>query len=86
MGIQPPAPDWGLMINENRIGVATNPWPVAMPVILISALTIGINLVMDSWLHSASRGSEAAEQPTPPLGSPEDKIAVASPVEPEWSK
>jgi peptide/nickel transport system permease protein len=56
MGLQPPAPDWGLMINEDRIGVATNPWPVAVPIVLISALTIGINLVMDSWLRRWSQG------------------------------
>ena len=27
-GLQPPAADWGLMINENRIGVTVQPWPV----------------------------------------------------------
>ncbi len=27
-GLQPPAPNWGLMLNENRIGLVSNPWGV----------------------------------------------------------
>ena len=46
-GLQPPAADWGLMINENRIGIPVNPWAVAVPVFLIGALTIGTNLMAD---------------------------------------
>jgi peptide/nickel transport system permease protein len=53
LGQQPPAPDWGLMINENRIGMASNPWPVLTPVILIAVLTIGINLFTDALSRSA---------------------------------
>lgn len=54
LGVQPPTPDWGLMINENRIGIATNPWPVVIPVVLIAVLTIGINLFIDSRLRAAA--------------------------------
>jgi peptide/nickel transport system permease protein len=46
-GMQPPAADWGLMINENRIGITIQPWPVFMPVLLIGILTIGTNLIAD---------------------------------------
>jgi peptide/nickel transport system permease protein len=46
-GMQPPAADWGLMINENRIGIVIQPWPVFMPVLLIGILTIGTNLMAD---------------------------------------
>lgn len=46
-GLQPPAADWGLMINENRIGITFQPWPVLMPVLLIGILTIGTNLIAD---------------------------------------
>lgn len=54
-GQQPPTSDWGLMINENRIGLSINPWPVIAPVFLIAVLTIGINLVADGLLQR-SRG------------------------------
>ena len=46
-GMQPPAADWGLMINENRIGITIQPWPVFVPVLLIGILTIGTNLIAD---------------------------------------
>jgi peptide/nickel transport system permease protein len=47
-GLQPPAASWGLMINENRVGIIANPWGVLMPTILIAALTIGTNTFTDA--------------------------------------
>ncbi len=61
LGAQPPASDWGLMINENRIGMASNPWPVLVPVFLIAILTVGVNLFTDALSRStAPAGGEAA--------------------------
>ena len=31
LGLQPPSADWGLMVNENRIGVAAQPFSVLAP-------------------------------------------------------
>ena len=47
-GQQPPAPNWGVMINENRIGIVANPWSVIVPVMLLVVLTIGINTFTDA--------------------------------------
>ena len=47
-GLQPPAASWGLMINENRIGLIGNPWGVLAPAILIALLTIGMNTFTDA--------------------------------------
>ncbi len=47
LGMQPPAADWGLMINENRIAILIQPWAVFVPVALIALLTIGTNLMTD---------------------------------------
>lgn len=56
LGMQPPAADWGLMINENRIALAVQPWGVMLPVLAIAVLTIGTNLIADSMARaSASR-------------------------------
>ncbi len=54
LGRQPPAPDWGVMINENRVGVLTQPWGVVVPVAAIALLTVGVNLVTDSIAQISS--------------------------------
>jgi peptide/nickel transport system permease protein len=47
-GQQPPAANWGLMINENRAGLPLNPWAVIVPAALIAVLTIGTNTLTDA--------------------------------------
>lgn len=61
IGLQPPAADWGLMINENRIALTVQPWPVLLPAIAIAVLTVGTNLVTDG-LAKAAIGSDAGVQ------------------------
>lgn len=53
-GPQPPAADWGQMINENRGGLVIQPWPVLVPVVLIALLTIGTNLITDGVGRAAA--------------------------------
>jgi peptide/nickel transport system permease protein len=59
-GRQPPAADWGLMINENRLGLYTNPWCMAVPALLIALLAVGINMFTDA-IARASLGEERGE-------------------------
>lgn len=47
-GASPPTPDWGVMINENRIGLATNPWGVLAPALLLALLAVGTNTFADA--------------------------------------
>ena len=47
-GLQPPSPNWGLMINENRIGLTLNFWGVLAPSLLIALLTVGLNTLTDA--------------------------------------
>jgi peptide/nickel transport system permease protein len=47
-GLQPPSPNWGLMINENRIGLTLNFWGVLAPSVLIALLTVGLNTLTDA--------------------------------------
>ena len=61
LGMQPPAADWGLMINENRIALSVQPWGVLLPVAAIALLTVGTNLIADS-IARASATSNAGEQ------------------------
>jgi len=46
-GLQPPQADWGLMINENRLGIIPSPWGVALPVIAIAMVTVATSLIGD---------------------------------------
>jgi peptide/nickel transport system permease protein len=60
-GLQPPAADWGLMINENRLGLEQAPWGVVLPVIAIAVLTISTGLIGDALSRAVSgidRGKE----------------------------
>ncbi|WP_084499489.1 ABC transporter permease [Brevibacterium album] len=54
LGMQPPAADWGLMINENRIALAVQPWGVMLPVLAIAILTIGTNLIADAIARASA--------------------------------
>jgi peptide/nickel transport system permease protein len=55
LGSQPPAANWGLMISENRPNLATNPWGVLAPAILLALMTIGVNLLSDGYVQSRTR-------------------------------
>jgi peptide/nickel transport system permease protein len=54
-GVQQPAADWGLMINENRQALTIQPWGVVLPVVAIALLTIGTSMIGDG-LSRASAG------------------------------
>jgi peptide/nickel transport system permease protein len=60
-GLQPPSPNWGTMINENRIGLTENPWGVVAPAILIAMLTIGLNTFTDA-VARVSLGVDRVEE------------------------
>lgn len=47
VGVQPPNPDWGLMVNEARNYVSLTPWALFFPALAISFLIIGVNLMAD---------------------------------------
>lgn len=47
-GQPPPAANWGYMIQEDRIGLSSNPWGVIVPAAVIAVLTIGTNTFADA--------------------------------------
>ncbi|WP_369362683.1 ATP-binding cassette domain-containing protein [Streptomyces sp. CG4] len=52
-GAQPPAADWGLMILENRDGLALQPLAVLVPATGILVLLLSANLLVDALLPTA---------------------------------
>lgn len=59
-GAPPPAPDWGVMVNENRIGLGANPWGVLAPAILLALLAVGTNTFADA-IARANLGENRGE-------------------------
>jgi ABC-type dipeptide/oligopeptide/nickel transport system permease subunit len=57
LGLQPPAADWGLMISENRTGIALNAYVILVPALLIAMLTVALNLVGDAIARTLGRSS-----------------------------
>ncbi|GAA0444465.1 ABC transporter permease [Streptomyces olivaceiscleroticus] len=66
VGVAPDAADWAVMVDRNRTGLFVQPWAVVLPAVLIVALTMGGNLLLDAALTSRGR------RPTPlrPLPRP----------------
>jgi len=63
-GVQPPTPDWGLMISESRNYVTIAPWAVLFPALAIGILVVAVNALADAL---ASSGERRAEQYLWPL-------------------
>ncbi|HTX07378.1 MAG TPA: ABC transporter permease [Solirubrobacteraceae bacterium] len=53
-GIQPPAADWGLMINENRTGLAVQPWSVIAPLVCIAVFAFAVNLMTEGLARTVA--------------------------------
>ncbi len=47
LGVQPPSPDWGRMVNEARDSFTQTPWALWFPAGAIALLVIGVNLLSD---------------------------------------
>ena len=52
LGVKPPGPEWGLMLNTLRTAIYTQPWIAALPGAMIFITSIAFNLLADG-LRSA---------------------------------
>jgi ABC-type dipeptide/oligopeptide/nickel transport system permease subunit len=55
IGLPPPDPDWGNMVNEARKNIFSNPLAVVWPAIAIASLVIGLNLFADGLREELTR-------------------------------
>jgi peptide/nickel transport system permease protein len=46
-GVQPPTPDWGLMISESRNFITVAPWVVLFPALAIGIIVVVVSLLAD---------------------------------------
>jgi peptide/nickel transport system permease protein len=54
-GVQPPAPDWGLMISEARGLVMIAPWIVLFPALAIGFIVVAVNVLADGLSAKGSK-------------------------------
>jgi peptide/nickel transport system permease protein len=52
LGVKPPEPEWGLMLNTLRTAIYTQPWVAALPGMMIFITSISFNVLTDG-LRSA---------------------------------
>ena len=48
LGVQPPTPDWGLMMSDAQAYVTTAPWMAVFPALAIASLTVAVNFLADA--------------------------------------
>lgn len=69
LGLPPPAPDWGGMVNEGRSLAIAFPHLIVFPCIAISSLMLGLSLLSDA-LREDGRGPMAGHGPDEAPGLP----------------
>jgi peptide/nickel transport system permease protein len=52
LGVKPPEPEWGLMLNTLRTAIYVQPWIAALPGVMIFVTSVAFNLLSDG-LRSA---------------------------------
>ena len=62
LGVQPPTPDWGLMVNESRSHLALAPWASLAPAFAMGILVIGVNLFSDGIRQSLQLPEDRGEK------------------------
>ncbi|MDX6752438.1 ABC transporter permease [Geminicoccaceae bacterium 1502E] len=54
IGVQPPTADWGSMVRDNAILITYGDITPLLPAAAIALLTVGVNFVVDWFLHESS--------------------------------
>lgn len=54
LGIQPPTADWGSMVRDNATLISYGDYTPLLPAGAIALLTVGVNFVVDWFLHKTS--------------------------------
>lgn len=55
LGLPPPNPDWGSMVQSGHHHIFTSPWGVIWPTVAISSLVVGLNLLADGLREESLR-------------------------------
>lgn len=56
-GVQPPAPDWGLMISDSRNFVSVAPWMMLFPAVAIGLIVVAVSSLADAVTDEHQRAA-----------------------------
>jgi len=76
VGVQPPTPDWGVMVSDAQNYTTQAPWMVIFPALAISSLVIGINLVSDGVKQLVSALDQRRGEATAAIEHAGEPVAV----------
>jgi peptide/nickel transport system permease protein len=57
LGVQPPSPNWGVMVSESRTTLSIAPVATLAPAFAIAFLSVGIGLIADAATQALDRQS-----------------------------
>ena len=60
LGISPPTPDWGLMVQEAMSVILTDPWLLLFPAVMLSSFVVAVNFAVDGFASAYGLRGEAA--------------------------
>ncbi|GLW67729.1 ABC transporter permease [Kitasatospora phosalacinea] len=59
LGVPPPTPEWGAMLDELRPALFTHPWLAALPALVILAVSVAFNALGETLRGRLGEGTEA---------------------------
>jgi peptide/nickel transport system permease protein len=62
LGVQPPTPDWGLMVSENRENLSIAPLAALAPALAMASLVVGVNLLSDGIKQASALPKEDVQR------------------------
>ncbi|MFF4344593.1 ABC transporter permease [Kitasatospora sp. NPDC001540] len=59
LGVPPPTPEWGAMLDELRPALFTHPWLAALPALVILLVSVAFNVLGETLRGRLGEGTEA---------------------------
>ena len=78
LGIKPPEPEWGLMLNTLRTAIYVQPWVAALPGVMIFVTSISFNLAERRIARGDGRQKHEALAPARDVGGPAQPLLAGA--------
>jgi peptide/nickel transport system permease protein len=58
LGLQPPSPNWAVMVAESETTIVTRPLQTLAPALAIGLLSVGVSMIADAMTQTGGRGGD----------------------------